>query len=147
MLMKRSLLLGIVATTCLGLLLSWIFAPAAIALTQIRLFDLSYEECPPEYQGVVSSGGASFAATCYMVVGKADNSSGKPVIDADVYGRIYDANGNPVMQNRTRVGSIPEVPPGISDFAIRISVPANQPMPLKLEQFKASGFAARVRRF
>jgi len=36
------------------------------------------------------------------------------------------------MQNRTRLGSITEVPPGVSDFELRISVPANQPTPLKL---------------
>jgi len=38
------------------------------------------------------------------------------------------------MQNRTRLGSITEVPPGVSDFELRISVPANQPTPLKLKQ-------------
>ena len=64
---------------------------------------------------------------------------------ADVFGRIYDANGEPVLQNRTRVGSISEIPPGVSDFAIRISVAAEQPTPLKLEQFKASGFVGKVR--
>lgn len=56
-------------------------------------------------------------------------------MDADVFGRIYDANGNPVLQNRTRVGTIDVIPPGISDFEIRISVPYNQPTPLQLEQF------------
>ena len=50
------------------------------------------------------------------------------------------------MQNRTRLGSIEEVPVGISDFALRISVPANQPTPLKLKQFKAAGFSGTVRR-
>ncbi len=50
------------------------------------------------------------------------------------------------MQNRTRLGSIEEVPPGISDFELRISVSANQPTPLQLEQFKAAGFTGVVRR-
>jgi len=50
------------------------------------------------------------------------------------------------MQNRTRLGSITEVPPGVSDFELRISVPANQPTPPKLKQFKAAGFSAQVRR-
>jgi len=35
---------------------------------------------------------------------------------------------------------------GASDFELRISVAANQPTPLKLEQFKAAGFAGKVRR-
>jgi hypothetical protein len=63
----------------------------------------------------------------------------------DIFGRIFDANDNPVMQNRGRLGGIPEVLPGESDFEIRISVAANQPEPLKLKQFKASGFSAVVR--
>ena len=125
---------------------SWIVSPAALALTQISLSDLSYSTCPPELaEGNVTSGGGSRPATCYLVTGKAKNPSGKTVIDADVYGRIYDANDNPVLQNRTRVGSIAEIPPGVSDFEIRITVPANQPTPLKLEQFKASGFSGKVR--
>ena len=50
------------------------------------------------------------------------------------------------MQNRTRLGLIAEIPPGVSDFQMRISVPANQPLPLQLKQFKAAGFSAQVRR-
>lgn len=124
---------------------SWGVSQGAIALTPVRLFDLSYQECPPELsEGAITSWGNGKFASCYLIVGKAENKSGKPVIDADVFGRIYDANNNPVLQNRTRVGSIDEIPPGISDFSIRITVPSNQPTPLQLEQFKASGFSARV---
>ncbi len=137
--------LVVVVVSCFFSLASWVVTPSASAITQIKLSDLDYTDCPPELtEGMVTSGGAARAATCYMVIGKATNSSGKPVYDADVYGRIYDANGNPVMQNRTRVGSINAVPPGESDFEIRISVPENEALPLKLEQFKASGFTGRV---
>jgi len=129
-------------------LLCWLSlatAPA-IAAIQVRLFDLSYHECPPEVgSGAVTPGGTTLKANCYLITGKAENKSGKTVVDADVFGRIYDANGNPVMQNRTRVGAIEQIPPGISDFEIRISVPYDQPTPLQLEQFKASGFTAKVR--
>ncbi|MFO5474482.1 MAG: biotin carboxylase, partial [Dolichospermum sp.] len=52
----------------------------------------------------------------------------------------------PILQNRTRLGGIAEVPPGVSDFELRISVPSNQPLPLKLKQFKAAGFSGKVRR-
>jgi hypothetical protein len=86
-------------------------------------------------------------ANCFIVTGKAENPTGKPVVNADIFGRIYDANNDSVMQNRTRLGAIAEVPPGISDFELRISVPANQPLPLKLEQFKAAGFTGTVRRY
>lgn len=127
---------------------SLIISPNAEALTPIRLFDINYKECPPELAaGMVTSDGSGDAANCFLVIGKAENKSGKLVVDADVFGRIYDANNNPAMQNRTRIGTIEEVPPGISDFEIRISVAANQPTPLQLKQFKASGFAAKVRPF
>lgn len=135
---------GAIALLTLAL---WLPAPAAQALTQIRLFDIGYTECPPEMaEGTVTPGGNSLAANCFIVSGKAENTSGRPVYNADIFGRVLDANDNPVMQNRTRLGAIEEVPPGISEFDLRISVPENQATPLKLEQFKAAGFAGKVRR-
>ncbi|MEA5596903.1 FxLYD domain-containing protein [Rivularia sp. UHCC 0363] len=125
---------------------SWVYSPAASALTQIPLSDISYQECPLELStGNVTSGGSSRAANCFIVTGTAKNMTNKTVYDADIFGRIYDANNNSVMQNRTRLGSINEVPPGESNFEMRITVPANQPTPLKLKQFKASGFTSKVR--
>lgn len=126
-------------------LASWIIAPAALALVPIQLSDLSYQDCPPEMGTGFVTSGSSQAANCYLITGKAENKSSKTVYEANIYGRVYDANNNPVMQNRTRLGSIEEVPPGISDFELRISVAADQPTPLKLKQFKASGFTGRVR--
>ncbi|MEH1906816.1 MAG: biotin carboxylase [Nostoc sp.] len=138
--------LTVVFISCLITFLSWAIAPPVVALTQIKLFDVSYKDCPPELaQGAVISSGSA-AANCFMVIGKAENGTYKTVYDADIFGRIYDANNDSVMQNRTRLGSIAEVPPGISDFELRISVPANQPLPLKLKQFKAAGFSGQVRR-
>ena len=126
-------------------LASWIVMPSAEALTSIKISNLSYEPCSEEMsQGNVTSGDIR-PASCFLIKGKAKNISGKTVVDADVFGRIYDANGNATMENRGRIGTIEEVPPGVSDFEIRISVPANQPTPLTLKQFKASGFAGKVR--
>ncbi|MEM7726130.1 MAG: hypothetical protein AAF208_07110 [Cyanobacteria bacterium P01_A01_bin.45] len=127
-------------------LISWIFPPSALAMTQIKLSNLTYNECPPELaQGQVTSGGSAKNANCFIVTGKALNPTNKLVYDADIFGRIYDANNNPILKNRTRLGLISEVPPGESDFELRITVPANQPTPLKLQQFKASGFASASR--
>lgn len=137
-----------IATFLAGLLWlsSWVITPPAFALVQIQLSDLSYSECPPEYaEGNVTSGGSSLPASCYLVTGKAKNPTGNTLYDADVFGRIYDANNNPVLQNRTRVGSIAELPSGESGFEIRITVPSNQPTPLQLKQFKASAFSGKVR--
>ncbi|NJM17240.1 MAG: hypothetical protein HC836_03725 [Richelia sp. RM2_1_2] len=138
--------LTIFCISCVIGVFSWIYSPSALAITQIPLSDISYQECPPELaQGNVTSGGASRAANCFIVTGTAKNMTNKTVYDADIFGRIYDANNNSVMQNRTRLGSITEVPPGESNFEMRITVPANQPTPLKLKQFKASGFTSKVR--
>ncbi|WP_289501405.1 hypothetical protein [Gloeocapsopsis sp. IPPAS B-1203] len=127
-------------------LITFLWSPPALALTQIKLTNVNYHECPQELsEGAVTSG-TTMAANCFIVTGKAENASNKPVYDADIFGRIYDANNEPVMQNRTRLGSIAELPPGTSDFELRISVPANQPTPLKLKQFKAAGFSGQVRR-
>ena len=126
---------------------SLLITPTANALTPIKLYDLSYEACTGDVAENIVGSGDLGAANCFLVTGKAKNMSGKPVVDADVFGRIYDANGNNVMENRGRVGTIEEVPPGVSDFEIRISVSANQPTPLTLKQFKASGFAGKVRPF
>lgn len=141
----RSLVVSLIV--CVFIMISWVIAPSALALTQIRLFDISYEPCSAEVgEGAVTSGGSPMAANCFIVSGKAENATNKFVYDADIFGRIYDANNDSVMQNRTRLGLIPEVPPGISDFQLRISVPKNQPEPLKLKQFKAAGFGAQVRK-
>lgn len=128
-------------------IVSSLFSSGALAVTSIQLFDLDYQDCPPELAEGAVVPGSAMAANCFLVTGKAKNTSGKPVVDADVFGRIYDANNNSVMENRTRVGLIEEVPPGVSDFQIRISVAENQPTPLKLEQFKASGFSGKVRKY
>ena len=117
----------------------------AEAMTSIKLSNLSYEPCAgDEAKGSVGSGDLR-SANCFTIKGKAKNISGKTVVDADVFGRIYDANDNDTFENRGRIGTIEEIPPGTSDFQIQVSVPANQPTPLKLKNFKASGFAGKVR--
>lgn len=127
-------------------LLSLVITPAADASTPIKLYDLSYTSCPSEMtEGNYVGSGSMGANNCFLVQGKAKNASGKTVVDADVFGRIFDANGNSAMENRGRIGSIAEVPPGVSDFEIRISVSASQPTPLTLDKFKASGFTSKVR--
>lgn len=126
-----------------------VWSPAAQALTPIKLTNLSYRDCPEEYvDGAVNSGGGTMRpANCFIVTGTAVNESPKPVVDADIFGRIYDADNNPVMQNRNRLGAIPYVPMGESDFELRITVPSKMKPPLRLDKFKASGFASNVSQF
>ena len=139
-------LITVLFLSCLLWVTGFVITPEAKAITSIELFNLDYEPCTGEnVQGGGVSSGSLRPINCFFITGKAKNISGKPVVDADVYGRIYDANNNPIMANRSRVGGIAYVPPGVSDFKIRISVPTSQPTPLKLDKFKASGFAGKVR--
>jgi len=125
---------------------TWMITPVAWAITPITLSKIDYKDCPPEIaKGAVTSGGVTQGAACFLIVGKAENKSGKTVYDADVYGRIYDADNNNVLPNRGRVGLIEQVIPGISDFEMRITVPESATRPLQLKKFKASGFTTKIR--
>ena len=104
----------------------------AQALTEVPLTEIDYKPCPAELaEGNVGSG-SSDPASCFLVTGIANNRTGKTVYDADVFGRIYDADHAPAMQNRNRLGNIAEIPPGKSTFEVRINVPSEQPLPLQL---------------
>ncbi|NET49532.1 MAG: hypothetical protein F6K09_12600 [Merismopedia sp. SIO2A8] len=146
--LQTQILKAAIVFACLLLpVLGW--SPAADALPSFSISDLSYEECPPtaEYDNQVTPwGGMNMEAKCVLIHGNATNATNKPIINADVFGRIYDANGNSLMENRTRLGGIDEVPVGTSEFEIRISVAEEQPFPLQLKQFKGSGFTGKVRR-
>jgi hypothetical protein len=134
------------AITILLSMSSWTIAPAALAVTPIPLSNIGYKDCSAEMsKGAVSSGGVTQDALCFLITGKAENKSGKTVFDADVYGRIYDADNNNVLPNRGRVGLIEQVPPGINDFEMRITVPSSARQPLQLKKFKASGFTTKIR--
>jgi hypothetical protein len=116
------------------------------ANVQIKLTNVVYERCTGDAGKNMVLGGGIMSARCYMIKGEANNSSGKVVYNADVFGRIYDANGNDAMPERARLGAVEQIPAGKSDFEIMVAIPAEQPEPLELKQFKASGFAGKVRR-
>ena len=84
-------------------------------------------------------------ASCYVLTGDVENRSRNSVVDTDVFARILDASGEPVLPNRTRVGSIGDVEPGTHPFALRIAVPAGTPGPFDVKNAKARGFSAPVR--
>jgi hypothetical protein len=63
-----------------------------------------------------------------------------------VFALILDASGEPVLPNRTRLGSIGDVPSGESSFALRLAVPAGTPGPLVARNARARGFSAPVRK-
>jgi hypothetical protein len=142
-------LLQVCKATVLSLLLCIFilaFSAPAWANVQIKLTNVNYERCTGDVGKNMVLGGGVMSAKCYMIKGNANNPSGKVVYNADIFGRIYDANGNDAMPERGRLGAVEEIPAGKSDFQLMVAVPAEQPEPLELKQFKASGFAGKVRR-
>ena len=142
----RSQSLSKIIISSLIAIITWFSSSPAWALISIQLSDLGYKDCPPSLSKGISNSGSLLGAKCFIITGKAKNTSNKTAYDADVYGRIYDANNNNAMQNRTRLGAIKKIPARTTtDFEIRISIPANLPTPLKLKSFKSSGFSSKVR--
>jgi hypothetical protein len=124
-----------------GLLL---LVPAAAA-AELVVQNVSLEPCPADDVAAQPELRRPAGASCYAMRGTVVNSRRKPVVDTDVFALIVDASGEPVLQNRTRVGSIGDVPPGSSPFALRLAVPAGTPSPISFRNVKARGFNAPVR--
>jgi hypothetical protein len=119
----------------------------AEAMVQVKVKDVSYHDCTAEMaEGTVGSNGSGRSAQCFIIAGTTVNESGKALQNGDIFGRIFDANGDTIMANRGRLGSVAEIPIGEGHFEIRVTVPNGQPEPLQLKQFKAAGFSGKVRR-
>lgn len=125
---------------CLLLLLPGPAGAAGLQVSQVSL-----EPCPVEDVGAQPELRRPTGASCYALRGTVLNPGRKPAVDTDLFALIVDSSGEPVLQNRTRVGSIGDVPPGSSSFAVRLSVPAGTPGPLSFRNVKARGFSAPVR--
>jgi hypothetical protein len=118
--------------------------PPALAAS-LTVSDVSLEPCPAADIGAQPQLRRPSGASCYALRGTVTNPGRKPVVDTDVFAQILDASGEPVLQNRARVGSIGDVPPGSSSFALRLAVPAGTPGPFTFSNVKARGFSAPVR--
>lgn len=136
--------LAILLAPLLVLLLLVAWPPTAWA-AELAVSEVSLEPCPPEDVAAQPELRRPSGASCYALRGVIENPGRRPVVDTDVFARILDASGEPVLQNRTRVGGIGDVPPGRSPFALRLSVPAGTPGPLRFTNVKARGFSAPVR--
>lgn len=119
--------------------------PAAVDAAELLVSEVTLEPCPRADVGAQPEQNRSSSARCYALRGMVENPGRQTVVDTDVYARILDASGEPVLQNRTRVGSIGDVAPGRSPFALRLAVPAGTPDPLGVANVKARGFSSPVR--
>ncbi|MFM7314733.1 MAG: hypothetical protein ACKO0M_16495 [Cyanobium sp.] len=136
----------LVALLCLGALIvplvGWT-PPAHAATLSVR--EVSLDPCPADDIGAQPQLRRPSGASCYVLRGTVNNPGRKAVVDTDVFAQILDASGEPVLQNRSRVGSIGDVEPGDSSFALRLAVPAGTPGPFTFSNVKARGFSAPVR--
>jgi hypothetical protein len=140
----RTFLARWVAGLLLGVLML-LSVPALAAATDLKVSEVVLEPCPAADLGTQTELARPSGASCWALRGLVLNPGSKPVMDTDVFGLILDASGEPVLPNRTRVGSIGDVPPGSSSFALRLAVPAGTPGPLGTRSVKARGFSAPVR--
>jgi hypothetical protein len=112
---------------------------------ELQLSGIHLDPCGEQDPGNQPDLSRPMGASCYVLTGEVENRGRNSVVDTDVYARILDASGEPVLPNRTRVGSIGDVNPGQSQFALRISVPAGTPGPFEIKNARARGFKAPVR--
>ncbi|MGL6133122.1 MAG: hypothetical protein ACRC1L_02875 [Prochlorococcaceae cyanobacterium] len=140
--MRRAFRAGWLLGLLVGLLL---LAPGPAWAADLAVSELTLEPCPAADVAAQPDRSRSGGARCYALRGMVENPGRRPVFDTDVYARILDASGEPVLQNRTRVGSIGDVPPGRSSFALRLAVPSGTPDPLTFRSVRARGFSAPVR--
>ena len=145
--MLRRSFISILISACL-------LISAPVQAAELRMSDVALAPCDSNDPGaqpgqaqantrnnITSPEGAS----CYVLSGTVENPSKRAVVDTDVYARILDRSGEPVLQNRTRVGSIGDVEPGSQSFALRLAVPKGTPGPFYVKNPRARGFNAPVR--
>jgi len=139
----RPLLLATVLAVVLAVGLLGSAAPALAA--ELQLSQVRLEPCPAEDIGSQADRRDGGGASCWALRGEVRNGGRRPVVDTDLFALILDASGEPVLPNRTRLGSIGDVPPGETPFALRLAVPAGTPGPLQVRNARARGFSAPVR--
>ncbi len=130
--------------TTLLLVFSLVLCDQALA-ANLSLDQLSIDACRPSDPGAQPSFARPVGSSCYVLSGEVTNSGKSAVIDSDVFAQILDPSGEPVLPNRARVGSIGDVQPGKSFFAVRLAIPLGTPGPLQVKGAKAKGFNAPVR--
>ena len=133
-----------VVLTAVLLVFNLVFSDQALAAT-LSVDQLSIDACDQKDPGAQPSLTRPIGASCYVLSGEVTNPGNSAVIDSDVFAQILDPSGEPVLPNRARVGSIGDVQPGSSSFALRLAIPAGTPGPLQVKGAKAKGFKAPVR--
>lgn len=129
----------------LALLLVLLLNAGPIDAAELKLTSIRLDPCGQDDAGAQPDFQRPMGASCFVLSGDVNNPGRFPVVDTDVYARILDASEEPVLPNRTRVGSIGDVEPGTHAFALRLPIPAGTPGPFVVKNPKARGFSSPVR--
>lgn len=121
---------------------------AALADVKLTLSNIEAAPVPCPSGQTTVTGGTSFSVRCFKVTGDVKNPTKQSVYNADIFGRVYDAQGEPALdaEENLRIDTLAEVPPGISKVSFQISVSESQAKlgPLQLKNFKATGYLGKV---
>ena len=120
------------------------FGPVSVPLSKL---EVKRVDCK---QGLttVTGGTRDFGARCLEVSATASNPGQQALRNADVFGRVYDVNGEPAIdaEENSRISYIKEIPPGQSRVTFGLIVPEEQARQgdLELKNIKATGFPGGV---
>ena len=132
--------LGAAAVLSMHLPAAQAFGPVKIPLDDLRVATV---QCPPGTRAF----GSYDATRCLVVTAHARNDSGKKLFNVDVFGRVYDVDGNNALDrddasDAGRVTNIPKVEPGEQDvqFPLRVSEQQARRGDMQFKNFKAVGY-------
>ena len=121
----------------------------AFGPVSIRLDDLQVAEVACAKGQLTAAGsGRDFNAHCLEISAESDNPSKKALLNADVFGRVFDAVGDAVtdVEENGRIAYIPRIEPGKSTvkFPLIVSDLAFSRGKLDFQAVKVSGFPGGV---
>jgi len=118
------------------LLISFLFIfPCDLSAAELKLSGLDLINC--ETADPVSKQPKGYRSGCYILNGEISSDAKNTIKDVDVFAFIYDASGEEVLPNRPRIGSINNVPAGVSRFSIRVPIPSFAIPPFVIKNPKA----------
>ena len=123
-----------VTAIVLILLLSCAFASDVKAI-ELKLSQLDLNKC--DTADPASKQPKGYRSGCYILDGEISSNAKSPIKDVDVFAFIYDASDEEVLPNRPRIGSINNVPVGVSKFSIRVPIPSFAIPPFSIKKAKA----------
>ena len=129
----KFLIINFFATT---LLVSFLFIlPFDVSAAELKLSGLGLVNC--ETADPASKQPKGYRSGCYILNGEISSDAKSTIKDVDVFAFIYDASDEEVLPNRPRIGSINNVPAGVSRFSVRVPIPSFAIPPFTIKNPKA----------